>query len=64
MNNQLTLLVYLKDRSEFTKRFVDYLSAIKYPFPVIFADGSIGNENEVFFTLAKKKDFSYQILVV
>ncbi|MGV8948006.1 MAG: TIGR00180 family glycosyltransferase [Candidatus Paracaedibacter sp.] len=62
MNNQLTLLVYLKDRSEFTKRFVDYLSAIKYPFPVIFADGSIGNENEVFFTLAKKKDFTYEYI--
>jgi len=62
MNNQLTLLVFLKDRASFTKRLFDYLSKVQYPFPVLFADGSIEDENELFFNEVKFADFSYQYI--
>lgn len=60
MNNQLTLLMFLKDRAEFTGRLVYYLSQIRYPFKVIFADGSIGDENEELFKSLKCANFSYE----
>ncbi|MDR1475120.1 MAG: TIGR00180 family glycosyltransferase [Holosporales bacterium] len=47
--DQLTLLVFLKDRFAFTKRLCSYLQDIKYPFHVIFADGSELSENEEYF---------------
>ncbi len=61
-NQKFTLLVTLKDRSEFSKRLYEYLAAINYPFPVLFADGSLSNENEQFFESLgneKKIDFTY-----
>jgi glycosyltransferase domain-containing protein len=62
MNNKLTLLVFLKDRAAFTKRFVNYLSEIRYPFSVIFADGSLGHENEENFKSIKNVKFSYEYI--
>ena len=62
MNNKLTLLVTLKDRSSFTKRFCDYLSLIEYPFFVIFADGSLGDENEKIFKNLKNQNFLYEYI--
>lgn len=57
MKHQLTLLVTLKDRSEFTERLCRYFELVEYPFHVLFADGSLGDKNEKIFK--KKHDFDY-----
>lgn len=59
MDNKFTLLVFLKDRSDFTERFVHYLSKTKYSHHVYFADGSIENDSEKFFGSLDKVDFQY-----
>lgn len=60
MEKTLTLLVTLKDRAEFTPRLYNYLASIKYPFSVLFADGSLGEENEKFFQKIKgEKKFNF-----
>lgn len=59
MIEKLTLLVFLKDRSDFTKRLCHYLSTIKYPYPVYFADGSLGDENAQFFQTLENVGFFY-----
>ena len=60
MNMDLTLLVTLKDRAEFTKRLCHYLSSIKYPYPVIFADGSLEDDNQIFLKeFSKTSQFKY-----
>ena len=56
---QLTLLVTLKDRAGFTERLYQYFKNINYPFPVIFADGSLGDEHEIFFANAAQQDFDF-----
>jgi|GEM_PF-4367388 len=62
MTNPLTLLVFLKDRADFTKRFIDYLSFIQYPFHVLFADGSLEDENEKIFKSLGNVNFSYEYI--
>lgn len=59
-HNQLTLVVTLKDRFDFTKRLCEYLSSISYPFEVLFADGSIGDEHEAYFQNQNAFKFSYE----
>lgn len=59
MFEKLTLVVFLKDRAEFTKRFCVYLSEVKYPFLVYFADGSLSDENEKYLSNLKNVNFSF-----
>jgi glycosyltransferase domain-containing protein len=59
MSAQLTLLVFLKDRAEFTKRLCEYLSEIHYPYPVYFADGSLADDNEDYLGSNRQFSFSY-----
>ena len=39
MNNSLTVLLLLKGRPSFTKRWMDYMNAIKFNHKIIIADG-------------------------
>lgn len=59
MKNKLTLLVFLKDRFDFTKRLCQFLHQSKYPFSVCFADGSLEDKNESFFKELKNQNFNY-----
>src|SRR3989344_4673373 len=61
-NADLTLLITLKDRFEFTKRMCLYFSEIQYPFHIIFADGSLENEAEMFFKTLENPGFSYEYI--
>jgi glycosyltransferase domain-containing protein len=38
-----TVIVMLKDRELFTKRWLNYMRFIKFPFKIFIADGSLGN---------------------
>jgi glycosyltransferase domain-containing protein len=58
----LTLLITLKDRFEFTKRICEYFSKARYPFHIIFADGSLENDTEEFFENLKNPGFSYEYI--
>jgi glycosyltransferase domain-containing protein len=62
MSNDLTVLVFLKDRSDFTKRLCQYLSLIQYPYTVLFSDGSICDENEYFFKNIKNKNLDFNFI--
>lgn len=55
----LTIVIFLKDRFEFTPRICAYLTSIDYPFKVYFADGSIGDEHELFFQNLGNQSFDY-----
>lgn len=41
-----TILLILKDRVEFTKRWLAYMSFIKFPFKIYIADGSVDNSTK------------------
>jgi glycosyltransferase domain-containing protein len=47
--SQLTVLLVLKDRFPFTARWIASAIYQKMPFTILVADGSIGNEAEIFF---------------
>ncbi|MBX9977646.1 MAG: TIGR00180 family glycosyltransferase [Alphaproteobacteria bacterium] len=59
MTAPLTLIVFLKDRSDFTKRLIKYLSMVRYPYPVYFADGSIDETNKIYINSLKNENFSF-----
>jgi glycosyltransferase domain-containing protein len=61
MRHELTLLICLKDRADFTKRLCAYLIDINAPFEIIFADGSIGDENRMIIESFKQK-FPYRYI--
>lgn len=61
-NILLTLLVTLKGRLEYTKRLCRYLSNIKFPYNVLFADGSEDEETRLFFESEHNISFSYTYL--
>lgn len=44
-NNQLTILLTLKDRAAYTKRWLAYADKFHCPFPILIADGSKSTEN-------------------
>lgn len=50
--NQLTILLVLKDRFEYTLRWFEYMNDIKCPYNIFVADGSI--ENDAFKLLNSK----------
>lgn len=45
MKNQLTILLTLKDRPEYTKRWLAYAEKFHCPFSILIADGSKTEEN-------------------
>lgn len=53
--SKLTLLIPLKDRAEMTQRICKYFFDINIPYEVVFADGSIGDENEIFLNDSRIK---------
>ncbi len=62
MHKILTVLVCLKDRSTFTERLFNYLSMIKYPYTVFFADGSLGDEHELFFRNKQNREVDFHFI--
>ena len=50
---KLTLLCPIKDRPEFSKRFINYLIHVSCPFQVVIADGSIDNDMRETIELAQ-----------
>ena len=38
-DNELTILLTLKDRAPFTFRWMSYANSIRFPFKVLIADG-------------------------
>ena len=40
LNKKITFLLLIKERREFTVRFFNYLTIIKFPFKIFIADGS------------------------
>lgn len=45
-NSNLSIVVPLKGRSQYTKRWLEYAKFINLPYKIILADGSKDNENE------------------
>jgi glycosyltransferase domain-containing protein len=45
MNDNFSILLVLKDRTAYTKRFLHYLNYIRFPYPIIVADG--GSDKEI-----------------
>ena len=53
---ELTLLLIVKGRYEFSKRWVDYYNKFNLDFPVLIADGSKNNSQKALFV---NKNFKY-----
>lgn len=47
---QLTIILTLKDRVQFTYRWMHYMNDIKCPYPILIADGGIDKEIEDYLT--------------
>ena len=52
---QLTILLTLKDRGEFTHRWMSYAERVRFPFKVLIADG--GSDASVPALLAERARF-------
>lgn len=52
--NELSIVVFTKDRPELVLRTLEYLSKIKIIYPVIIADSSINRNKEIVCTSLKK----------
>lgn len=59
IDSHLTLLVFLRDRFEFTKRICQFFDESAYPFKVVFADGSLEDDAQNFFTTYSSKNFNF-----
>jgi hypothetical protein len=57
MNRKLTLLLCLKDRSEYSKSWI--ANNIYEEFEYIVADGSADNKNQIIFNANKNKNVKY-----
>jgi glycosyltransferase domain-containing protein len=55
MNEQLTIVLTLKDRSPFTFRWMSYMNEMKCPYPILIADG--GADREVEMNLTNKSNY-------
>ena len=55
MSDNLSILLVLKDRAKYTKRFLNYLNYIRFPYPIIIADG--GRDQEIKSLLSNKSNF-------
>src|SRR3989442_14795455 len=54
-DSELTVLLTLKDRAEFTYRWMSYANSIRFPFQVLIADG--GKDETVPQVLSDKTNF-------
>ena len=54
-DNELTILLTLKDRAPFTFRWMSYINSINFPFKVLIADG--GADETVPKVLSNKANF-------
>lgn len=45
-DNLVTIVLLLKDRPEYTVRWLEYVSRMDFPFKILVADGSSGNQAE------------------
>ena len=55
MSDNLSILLVLKDRTKYTKRFLNYLNYTRFPYPIIIADG--GREQEIESLLRNRSNF-------
>lgn len=55
MNHQLTIILTLKDRVEFTFRWMNYMNDLKCPYQILIADG--GESKEVEEILSDKSNY-------
>jgi glycosyltransferase domain-containing protein len=63
VNSKLTVLLTLKDRVEFTYRWLDYAEYVKLPFNILIADGGVLDVCcEYFSNLKKYKDLRYRYI--
>jgi len=53
--DDLTILLMLKDRIAFTKRWLDYMAYVKFPFKIYIADGSIDDQAKDYLETNKKR---------
>jgi len=56
MSSSFSILLVLKDRAKYTKRFLSYLNYIRFPYPIIIADG--GSDKDIQDTLSNHRNFS------
>jgi glycosyltransferase domain-containing protein len=61
-NSKLTVLLALKDRDEFTCRWMDYAEYSKMPFDILVADGSIGSKTSDYFSNKKNTTLRYKYI--
>ena len=62
-DSNLTVLLVLKDRVEFTYRWMDYANLVKFPFKVIVADGGFDQSIEKHLSTGDKyENVNYQYL--
>ena len=66
MNNDISLIIPIKGREEFTFRILSYLYSSQFPYKIFISDGSINkSENKKIISLFKSKlnieylNFSY-----
>ena len=55
IDNNLTVLLTIKDRQKFTFRWIEYANKISFPFKVLIADG--GKDHNVENKLSNRKNF-------
>jgi glycosyltransferase domain-containing protein len=56
MSDSFSILLVLKDRPAYTKRFLHYLNYIRFPYPIVIADG--GSDKEIQNVLKNNSSFS------
>lgn len=54
-NQKLTIILTLKNRSEFTYRWLEYMNGVKCPYFILIADG--GNDSEIEWHLKDKSSY-------
>ena len=47
MKNYISIIIPIKDRSEFTYRILSYLSQIKFPYQIYICDGSLNKSDNL-----------------
>lgn len=58
-SNKLTIILPIKERKEFTKRFFIYLSRINLPYKIIIADGSKNKLSKNILSILKIANINY-----
>lgn len=58
-SNKLTIILPIKERKEFTKRFFKYLSKINFPYKIIIADGSKKELSRNILNILRMKNINY-----